>query len=188
MSHGRFDDIKKAPSDLVSIINKNLPSIPEIPRHKGYVVYTNGEFYLETFGSASFHHKKESETLQSITNITWKVKDDMVQKATSIPGSVEESEINSEKRLKNYDEDLVKMWCVKEFIRTKSWPQVVTNLDLKVKSLDEKDRLPNTSYSGKEHKLLSNKIRKDKKVVEIIDFAKNHKEMTPDEVFSSLKI
>src|SRR3990167_7357247 len=43
MSHGRFDDIKKAPSDLVSIINKNLPSIPEIPRHKGYVVYTNGE-------------------------------------------------------------------------------------------------------------------------------------------------
>ena len=112
----------------------------------------------------------------------------MLEKESSLPGSAEESGTNSDKRLKNYDEDLVKMWCVKEFISTRSWPQVVINLDLKVNSLNEKDRLPKTSYSGKEHKLLSNKIRKDKKIVQMIDYAKNHKEMTPEEVFSSLKI
>jgi hypothetical protein len=188
MSHGKFEDFKKAPSDLTNKINTDLPSISQIPKNKGYVVYPNGEFYLETFNMASFHHKKETETLQSVTGINWKIREDVMEKDTSIPGSVEESGVNSEKRLKNYDNTLVLTWCVKEFIITGSWDIVLTNLNGRINSTDKTQQLPITGNEKLSSKHLSNKIRKDKKFVQILNFAKNHKEMASEQIISSFKL
>ena len=188
MSHGKFDDFKKAPKELANKIDNDLPSISQIPKNKGYVVYPNGEYYLETFDMASFHHKKETETLQSVTGITWKVKEELIEKESSVPGSLEESGVKSEKRLKNYDSNLVLMWCVKEFIITGSWEIVLTNLNTRISSIDKTQQLPITGNEKLSSKHLSNKIRKDKKFVEILNFAKNHKEMPPEQIISSFKL
>ena len=188
MSHGKFEDFKKAPQDLINKINSDLPSISQIPKNKGYIVYPNGEFYLETFSMASFHHKRETETLQSVTGITWKIKEELMEKEATTPGSLEESGVNSEKRLKNYDGNLVLVWCVKEFIITGSWDTVLSNLTARINSTDKTQQLPVTGNEKLSSKHLSNKIRKDKKFVEILNFAKNHKEMSSEQIISSFKL
>lgn len=188
MSHGKFDDFKKAPPEIKSMIDKSLPSIPEIPKNKGYVVYRNGEFYLETFGSASFHHKKETETLQSVTGITWKIRDEIAKTLDQVPGNSLESATKSEKRLKNHDTNRVMTWCAREYIKTFSWDKVKDNLITILQNPDNPEKLVTTGIELMEPKVISNKIRKVKEFKDIMDFAKKHKEKPTDELIASLKL
>lgn len=65
------DKEKYAPNEVKKIVNRKYPRIEELPKNKGYVVYRNGEFYLETFDMPRFHHRKEGESFRGITGITW---------------------------------------------------------------------------------------------------------------------
>lgn len=179
LSHGKFDDFKKAPFEFKQMIDKDLPNIPEIPKNKGYVVYRNGEFYLETFEMSSFHHKKESETVQSVTGISWKINLERLVKSTGKAGETEEK---SSKRLKNYDKTTVMKFLTKSFIINKSWEVAQQNYV----NLANEGKLPQTTMMTMTTKSLSTTIRRVPELLERIEFAKNHPEKPIDEVIKGL--
>lgn len=65
------EDERFVPPEYVAIVNKICPRIEELPKNKGYVVFRNGEYFLETFDFPSFHHKTEEEKFVAITGIKW---------------------------------------------------------------------------------------------------------------------
>lgn len=174
LSHGKFDDFKTAPYEFKKAIDKDLPSVSEIPKNRGYVVYGNGEFYLEKFGMASFHHKSESETVQSVTGITWTLRKDMGIQAER----GEEQPDKSTKRLKNYDENKVMKYLTKSYILYGNWETAQINYNNLIKD----GTMPSTSMATMPTKSLSTKIRRVPELAEKIDFAKSH----PDKPRSDL--
>lgn len=179
ISHGKFDDFKKAPSELKQIIDKDLPNIPEIPKNRGYVVYRNGEFFLEQFNMSAFHHKSETQTIQSATGITWKLNLDKASKTSSNEG---ESGAKSKKRLKDYDNDIVMKFLTKSFIINKSWEIAQQNYV----NLMNEGKMPSTNMATMPTKSISTKIRRVPELLEVIEFAKKHPEKSIDELTKSL--
>lgn len=183
LSHGKYSDFAKAPMEYKVYVDGIRPRVQELPVNKAYAVWPNNEFKLITVNGPSWHHKQEGESLQSLTGITWKLRDEALAK---LPRDLEsESDLpqKSEKRLKNYDINKVLRWCVEEFIRVKGWPKVVENLKMTV----QKGDLPSTTVDNLDHKLLSNKIRKDEKMRMNLDTAKKMKDREPDEIIKALK-
>ena len=182
MSHGKFDDFKKAPPEFKTIIDKDLPSVSEIPKNRGYVVYGNGEFYLEKFGMASFHHKAETETVQSVTGITWTIKKDLETTAI-VAGAGKETEDKSSKRLKNYDIEKVMKYLTKSFILTGSWETAQINYN----NLIKESKMPMTNMAVMSPKSLSTKIRRSQDLADIINFAKDHPDKPVGDLIKGLE-
>lgn len=191
LSHGKFDDFKKTPrgarEQYKEMIDVKLPRVSELPTNKGYVLYTNGEFYLETFDMASFHHKQEGETLQTVTGITWTVKQDKIGINSTNSSVSNESEANSTKRLKNYDEDKVKRWCAKQFVECGDWQKVLEKLRENLSDSNNPDKLPSTGIENLDHKAISNKIRRDPELKNFLDFAKKNKNLPLEQILARLK-
>ena len=179
ISHGKFDDFKRAPIELKRIIDKDLPSVSEIPKNRGYVVYGNGEFYLEKFGMASFHHKSESETVQSVTGITWSLRKDVAIQGEK---TIEEGD-KSNKRLKNYDDSKVMKYLTKSYILNGSWEIAQINYNNLIKD----GSMPSTSMATMPTKSLSTKIRRVVELAEKIDFAKSHPEKPKNDLIKGLE-
>lgn len=190
LSHKKFDDFAKTWSGyrehFKQIIDQYLPRISELPTNCGYVVYGNGEYKLIQFKMARFHHKTENETLQSVTGITWKINPDKLEVGTTAT-PFDENDKKSSKRLSDYDSAKVLEWCASEFILLLDWKKVVANLRKKIESTNEHDKLPITGIEVLDHKALSNRVRKDKKFKEVMDFAKKHRDMPKEQLLSRLK-
>lgn len=190
-SHGKYDDFKKTPyavrEHYKAMIDVYLPRVSELPTNKGYVLWTNGEFRLETFSMARFHHKTEGETLQTVTNITWTVNEEKVG-SNSINSSVSnENEANSSKRLKNYDEDKVKHWCAKQFVELGDWEKVLEKLRENISDVTNPNKLPSTGIESLDHKSISNRIRRDAELKNFLDFAKKNKNLPLEQILARLK-
>lgn len=74
------EDEKKVPPEVLAVVNRDTPKIEELPKNKGYIVFRNGEYFLETFGMPSFHHRKEGETFRELTGIRWSLNKKKVEK------------------------------------------------------------------------------------------------------------
>ena len=182
MSHGQYMDFSKAPPQFKYYLDRFIPRIQELPVNKTYVVWPNNEHKLMTVYGASWHHKQEGESLQSLTGITWKLKREHLQ-STNVSETKQNITEKQAKSSKKQDTMYVMRWCVEEFIRTGGWPTVVINLAKKVDAGD----LPMTPVSDLDHKTISNKIRKDEKMKLNLDTAKNMKDKKPDEIIRALK-
>ena len=80
--------IQTAPRDIIEDINSYLPNVDEIPDNKAYVIYPNNEYRLITIEMQRWHHKTESDNLQSDTGLSWSM------------SSNKQDEIDSEKKHK----------------------------------------------------------------------------------------
>jgi|CXWL01.1.fsa_nt_gi ABC-type proline/glycine betaine transport system ATPase subunit len=177
LSHGKFEEFKNAPMEYKNAIDRDLPRVSEIPKNKGYVVYQNGEYYLTKFESASFHHKKETETIQSVTEINWSITE---EKATSISTvtNISTDESMTSKKMQKKEEEKVLLFAVKEYLQlgdNASWDKVLEKIQEKILSDDPKEKLPKTGIELMSKKILSNKIRKIKEYAEMLDAAKKRR-------------
>ena len=181
ITHGQYVDLNKAPSQYKQYLDRFIPRIQELPVNKAFVVWHNNEYKLITVNGASWHHKQEGESLQSITRITWKLNKDQEK--------LQNVEEYSEQTIKPHDNSkkqnvlAVMKWCVEEFIRSSGWLEVVQNLKKKV----ELGELPLTSVSDLDHKTISNKIRKDDKMKSNLEIAKKMKDKPSEEIINALK-
>ena len=181
ITHGQYMDFSKAPSQFKQYIDRFLPRIQELPVNKAFVVWPNNEYKLVRVDGASWHHKQEGESLQSITRINW-VLDKEQKKLMELPED-SESTIKPQDSSKKQNVLVVMKWCVEEFIKTTGWDDVVKNLKKKV----EFGELPLTSVSDLDHKTISNKIRKDEKMKSNLEIAKKMKDKPSEEIINALK-
>jgi|CXWL01.1.fsa_nt_gi hypothetical protein len=182
LSHGKFDDFKKVPYQYRNIIDFQLPRVQQLPKDKGYIVYPNGEFELETFKSGHYHHKQEQETIQSVTGITWKLNQEKILDSQTIEVDIDKSP----KRLRSIEERQVMRWCAREYIITRNWKTVLANLQIKTRIADKLQRLPTTGIENLTPMSLSNKIRRDKELRKHLDFAKKNRSTPVEELILSL--
>ena len=181
ITHGQYTDISKAPAQFKQYLDSFIPRIQELPVNKAYILWPNNEYKLVRVNGASWHHKQEGESLQSLTRISWKLKKnhEILLKASEQSELIEKPHDN----VKKQNVLAVMRWCVEEFIRTTGWLDVVENLKKKV----ELGELPLTAVSELSHKTISNKIRKDEKMRLNLDIAKKMKEKTPEEIIGAMK-
>jgi hypothetical protein len=155
----RFDveDERYAPPELLREVDRFYPKIEEIPKNRGYVVHRNGEFFLETFDSPTFHHKQEGENFFSITGIKWKFNKKRVEK-TALKS--QENTIKSDRLLAKQTKDMhirmiIKM--VKDRENPKNYGEALEILRDKVKA----GELPDSSVLKLSRFSLSNKINRN---------------------------
>lgn len=191
LSHGKYDDFKKSPRAIREMykdyIDEFLPSVASMPTNKGFVVWSNNEYRLETFSMSRFHHKTEGETLQSVTNISWIVNEDQIGVGSTQSLVSDENDSSSGKRLKNYDEDKVKRFCVASYVESWDWKTVIEKLHENLANQNIADRLPTTGIENLDHKSISNRLRRDPELKQFLDFAKKNKHLPQKEILARLK-
>jgi hypothetical protein len=168
-------------------IDEFLPSVASMPTNKGFVVWSNNEYRLETFSMSRFHHKTEGETLQSVTNISWIVNEDQIGVGSTQSLVSDENDSSSGKRLKNYDEDKVKRFCVASYVESWDWKTVIEKLHENLANQNIADRLPTTGIENLDHKSISNRLRRDPELKQFLDFAKKNKHLPQKEILARLK-
>lgn len=179
MTHGKHSDFSKAPPTIKSYIDHFMPRVQELPINKAYVVWPNNEYKLITVNGASWHHKQEGESLQSITGITWTLKKELEKKILQEKDTDEiEGTEDKLQRLSKQDSYMVLKWCIKEHITNHlSWDRVLEKLRDKIKSTDSSDRLPTTGIEDLRGTTLSNRITLYPELKSALKFAKNHKDL-----------
>ncbi len=149
-----IDDEKKAPPEMVAEVNSWCPKITEIPKNKGYVVFRNGEFFLETFGMPSFHHKPEHQKFPQLTGIRWKINKIKTDKTVA---KADKADQNTQKFVEKQMEDT----HIKMLINLKksgmSFKKALEELN---KQADNGD-LPKSEVLKLNEKSLSNRINRN---------------------------
>jgi len=110
------------PPEVRSHVNRRHPRIEELPINKGYVLFSNGEFFLETFDFPAFHHRKEGESFTGITGIKWAKNIEKLGHGATIPTETEN--IKPEKINKKKQKILVYEQAIKYYLEGNRWEQV----------------------------------------------------------------
>lgn len=146
-----------APPEVKHFINLRFPRIEELPPNKGYVVYRNGEFFLETFNFPVFHHRKEGESFTGITGIKWTKNLEKLGHSATITTEIQgtKSEKINEKKI----QELVILHAIEIKKSGKTWNEVHEQLQKDVES----NVIQSTGIENLSGKHLCNKITEKQK-------------------------
>ena len=150
------------PIDVKSYVNGKFPRIEELTKNKGYVIFRNGEYFLETFGMPSFHHRREGESFRAITGIRWTLNK---KKLDEDSDSGKSSAKGGGKLAKRETETKVLTEAVRLKKTGKEWIEVLNEL----KTMEANGLIPKTKVTLLTDKTLSNKVRKSPELVKLLE-------------------
>lgn len=161
------EDERFVPIEVKNYVNSKHPRIEELPSNKGYVVFRNGEYFLETFKMPSFHHRKEGESFRQLTGITWSINKKKLEE-TQGEGTKKDAKGGGRKEKQENEFKVLKV-AVQLKKSGMDYNDVLVELR-KRESLNEKDGgIPKTTITSLTDKTLSNKIRKIEEFRTLLD-------------------
>lgn len=157
------EDERFVPTEVRNYVNSKIPRIEELPKNKGYVLFRNGEYFLETFDMPTFHHRKEGESFRGITGITWTINK---KKLEETQGSADKKDAKGGgKKEKAENEMKVLKLAVQLKKQDKDWQEVLDELRIQQKD----GKIPVTKITNLTHQSISNKVRGIPELVTLLE-------------------